>query len=76
MATLDLTLASLQAAGLTPRLVRLTEDDVQAKIDSVRAYRSQVPMLFGDEATMATRLRAYAMHYDHHMPAERYWMTG
>jgi len=42
----------------------------------VRAYRSQVPMLFGDEATMATRLRAYAMHYDHHMPAERYWMAG
>jgi len=76
VATLDLTLASLQAADLTPRLVRLTEDDVQAKIDSVRAYRSQVPMLFGDEATMATRLRAYAMHYDHHMPAERYWMAG
>ena len=75
-ATLDVTLASLQAAHLTPRLVRLSEDDVQAKIDSVRAYRSQVPMLFGDEAAMAACLRAFAMHYDEHQPAERYWVAG
>jgi len=75
-ATLDLTLASLQAARLTPHVVRLSEEDVQAKIDSVRAYRSQVPVLFGDEATMAARLRAYARHVDGRGLAERYWVTG
>ena len=72
-ATLDAALAALQAARLVPHVVRLSEDDLQARIDSVRAYRSQVPMLFGDEATMVARLRAYATGIDGQGPAERYW---
>ena len=74
--TLDVVLTSLQSARLTPRIVRLSDNDVQARIDSVRAYGSQVPMLFGDEATMAAYLRAYATHVDGQGMAERYWVAG
>lgn len=75
-ATLAVTLASLKEARLVPHLLRLSEADLQARIDSVAAYRSQVPMLFGDEAAMAQRLRAYAMHLDDEGPAERFWIPG
>jgi len=75
-ATLDATLTALQDACLTPHLIRLSEDDVQAKIDSVCAYRSQVPMLFGDAAAMAERLRAFSTRLDDDGPAERFWIPG
>lgn len=75
-ATLKATLATLQAARLAPHIVRLSDDAVQARIDSVRAYRSQVPLLFGDDATMVARLRAYTMEVDGQGPAERFWVPG
>ncbi len=75
-ATLEATLAALQTARLTPHIVRLAEDDVQARIDSVRAYRSQMPMLFGDDATMAARVQAYTEQIDGQGPAERVWIPG
>ena len=76
IATLGATLAGLAKARLTPRLVRLSEDDLQARIDSVRAYRSQVPLLFDDAATMAARTRAFASDFDAQGPAERFWIPG
>ena len=75
-ATLDVILASLHPYNLTPHIVRLTEDDLQARIDSVGAYGSQVPMLFGDETAMAERLRTYAMQVDGQGLAERYWVPA
>ena len=75
-ATLDATLASLEAARLVPRVLRLSEADLQVRIDSVGAYRSQMPMLFGDEAAMARCLRGYAMCIDGEGPAERFWSPG
>ena len=75
-ASLKATLAAFQALYLTPRVVRLSEDDVQARIDSVRAYHSQVPLLFGDEAMMAARVRAYTQSIDGQGPAERFWIPG
>ena len=75
-ATLDATLVSLRAAHLTPHIVRLSEADLQARIDSVHAYGSQVPMLFGNAAAAASRLRAYTMTIDGEGPAERFWTPG
>jgi LmbE family N-acetylglucosaminyl deacetylase len=75
-ATLAVTLEALAARNLAPRVLRLSEDDMQARIDSVRVYRSQVPLLFGDEASMAERLRAYAVQVGGEGPAERFWVPG
>ena len=75
-APLAATLAALKDARLTPDIRRLSEPDLHAWIDSVRAYRSQVPLLFGDEAAMARRLRAFALHLDGETPAERLWIPG
>jgi len=72
------TLAATVAAwpSLAPRSIRLSEDDMQAKIDGAGAYRSQVAMLFGDEEALAGRLRAYALHACGSYPAERFWIPG
>lgn len=55
-------------------MVYLSDDDLRAKIESVRAYPSQVPLLFGDDAAMEARLRGYALHVGGQDPAERLWM--
>jgi hypothetical protein len=68
------TLAAQQAVNLTPRLIPLTEADFAAKIDSVRAYGSQLQILFDTETHMAERLRAFAGHTGNGQPAERVWL--
>jgi LmbE family N-acetylglucosaminyl deacetylase len=71
---LQTTLATLQAADLQPELRFLSEANLAAKIDSIRAYASQLEMLFGDDAKMATRVRDYALQVGDGQLAERIWI--
>ncbi|MEL6148387.1 MAG: hypothetical protein AAFR56_02100, partial [Chloroflexota bacterium] len=51
--------------------VLLTEPDIAAKIEGVRAYRSQISTFWQDEGMLAARVRA-ALVRDTHAPAETY----
>lgn len=74
--TLENTLAASHNAALQPQLHFLAQDNLQAKIESVAAYRSQVESLFGSESAMAERLRQYALRVGKGRPAERVWRVG
>ncbi|GAB4412521.1 MAG: PIG-L family deacetylase [Anaerolineae bacterium] len=70
------TLAAQQAARLQPHLRFLTEENLQAKLNSIRAYRSQLETLFGSEAAMTQQLRHYALRVGQGRLAERVWVPG
>ncbi|MFN8459011.1 MAG: hypothetical protein U0401_30915 [Anaerolineae bacterium] len=74
--TLENTVATPQNAALQPQLHFFSEDNLQAKIQSVAAYRSQLESLFGGESAMAERLRKYALHVGKSRLAERIWVPG
>ena len=56
------------------RLVALTAADLAAKITALKAYRSQVPGLFGREEYMADLVTFYAEQVGGGKPAERVWL--
>jgi LmbE family N-acetylglucosaminyl deacetylase len=70
------TLAAQRAANLQPQVCFLSEENLQAKINSVRAYTSQLHALFGGEAEMENQLRRYALQVGEDRPAERIWTPG
>jgi len=70
------TLAAQQAARLQPHLRFLSEENLQAKLNSIRAYRSQLETLFGSEAGMTQQLRHYALRIGEGGLAERIWVPG
>jgi LmbE family N-acetylglucosaminyl deacetylase len=72
--SLQATLAAKQAAKLQPQLRPLSETDLMAKINSVRAYASQLAMLFGGEEAMADYIRSYTLDVGQGTPAERIWL--
>jgi LmbE family N-acetylglucosaminyl deacetylase len=74
--TLAAALAARAPAKLQPQLCYLSEADLQARIDSVAAYASQAPVLFGSQAAMAHHLRQYALRAGQGQPAERTWRPG
>jgi LmbE family N-acetylglucosaminyl deacetylase len=73
--TLETALAAPEAAHLRPQLRFFSEEDLQAKINSVRAYASQLEMLF-DEAKVEEPLRTYALQVGEGRLAERVWLPG
>jgi LmbE family N-acetylglucosaminyl deacetylase len=75
---LEDTLARLQQAHehLQSQLHTFSEENLQAKINSVRAYASQLDMLFGSEEEMEHRVRDYALQVGQGKPAERVWIPG
>ncbi|MCL4302896.1 MAG: PIG-L family deacetylase [Anaerolineae bacterium] len=74
--TLETTLAALKATPLQPQLRFLSEENLQAKIQSIRAYASQTPTLFETQADIGQRLRAYALRVGEGKLAERLWLPG
>jgi LmbE family N-acetylglucosaminyl deacetylase len=72
---LAVTLASGRTAELHPQLCPLSAENLQAKIDSVRAYSSQLQILFGGEEAMAAHVRNYALFVGQSSPAERIWVS-
>ncbi len=75
-ATLAATLATRQKANLQPQLRFFSKENLQAKIKSVRAYASQVPVLFGSEVDMVNCVRNYALRVGEGRLAERVWLPG
>jgi LmbE family N-acetylglucosaminyl deacetylase len=75
---LEDTLARLQQTNehLQPRSQTFSENNLQAKINSVRAYASQLDILFGSEEEMENRVRNYALQVGKGKPAERIWIPG
>ena len=59
---------------LQPEQRVLSPADLQAKLDSVRAYTSQMSMLFGGEAAMEEYITTYALTVGQGQPAERIWL--
>lgn len=70
------TLSHLQEANLKPRLCSFSEENLQAKIDSIAAYASQLDMLFGGRAHLERQVRNYALQVGDGSPAERIWLPG
>jgi len=73
---LEATLARLQYTNIKPQVRLFSEDDLQAKIESIAAYDSQLQVLFGGQATMETKVRDYALSVGQGSPAERIWLPG
>lgn len=70
------TLVAQQPATLEPQSRPIAEENLSAKIDSIRAYSSQIPVLFGDNEQMAARVRDFVLHVGHGQPAERIWLPS
>jgi LmbE family N-acetylglucosaminyl deacetylase len=71
--TLEAALASLSVQHLQPQLLPLSEKNLAVKIDSICAYASQLPMLFGGASNVAGYVRHYALRVGVDRPAERIW---
>jgi len=71
--TLAKTLASPPLADLQSQVCPLSEAALQAKIDSIAAYDSQMGGLFGNSEAMAQFVRSYARQIGQGLPAERLW---
>lgn len=74
--TLEATLAALSVTPLHPQLHFFSEENLQAKIKSIRAYSSQIPTLFEREVDIEQHLRAYARHVGAGQLAERVWIPS
>jgi LmbE family N-acetylglucosaminyl deacetylase len=66
-------LAARQQLPLRAQVHRLSPEDLAAKIESLRAYSSQIPVLFGSLADMAACVRNYACYVGGGQLAERVW---
>ncbi len=64
------------ALNLQPQVQYLTEADMSAKIAAVRAYASQLDVLFDSPDAAAERLREYALSVGQGRPAERIWIPS
>lgn len=73
---LEATLARQQTAHLQPQLRFISEENLEAKMESVRAYASQLRMLFGGETEMQNYLRQYALNVGQGRLAERVWIPA
>jgi hypothetical protein len=60
---------------MKPHTILLTEADIAAKIESVKAYRSQISTFWQDEVELEARVRAALVRGDH-APAEHYYQLS
>ncbi len=67
-------LAARQVRPLRAQLHPLSSEDLAAKIESIGAYNSQIPVLFGTTEKMAACVRRYARHVGGGQWAERVWV--
>lgn len=76
-ATLDETLAQLenQQQPVKSNLQFFSKVDLNAKIDSVNAYASQIEMLFGGQTAATHSVQRYARQIGEGQPAERFWIS-
>lgn len=65
----------LQQAGAEwqPLIIRLNEQEIQARIAAIACYRSQLEALFGDTPSGASAMPAHLRKYISRAGGERYW---
>jgi LmbE family N-acetylglucosaminyl deacetylase len=63
----------VEAAGASCELVELSEADLQARIDSACAYRSQLGDVLDPVQVVGKHIRDFAKSYDPPRKIERYW---
>jgi len=64
----------LWTSRLVPMVETLNEEDLKAKIAAIRLYRSQIKVLFGDEASVPPRIESFALRLGAGRGyGERYW---
>lgn len=54
-------------------LVPLSDKDLEAKIEAIARYRSQVSSFWADRSEMEASVRAFVSRHGIEAPAERYW---
>jgi LmbE family N-acetylglucosaminyl deacetylase len=69
-------LAAPRPGQIKPQLRPISEENLAAKINSIRAYASQLQILFGGEAAMAKYVREYALYVGEGSLAERVWLPA
>ena len=68
---------SLRDGPRKAELIRLSREELEAKIAAIACYRSQVSSFWTDPGEMAASVRAFATRVGAGVPAERYWQrTG
>jgi LmbE family N-acetylglucosaminyl deacetylase len=67
-------LAAPRPKKLTPQIRPISEENLKAKLESIRAYGSQLQILFGGEAAMTRHVREYVRYIGEGSPAERIWL--
>lgn len=70
---LDGVLATSRHRHLVSEIQPLSAADIEARIASICAYESQLPMLFGDRVAVTARVAAFAGSRGTDGPAERFW---
>jgi len=60
--------------GRRPKLTFLSPAELDAKINAIAAYASQLNVLFGGEAAMTKQVAGHARAVGQGRPAERYWI--
>ncbi len=73
---LETTLTRLEGLKLHPQIQSISAPNLQAKIESIGAYQSQLNVLFGGAEAMAAQVRDYALKVGEGSPAERIWLPG
>ncbi len=58
------------------QFMEISRADLDAKIEAVMAYSSQLPLMFGDMSTVATRFRDFAFDEKENRLVERFWDLG
>jgi LmbE family N-acetylglucosaminyl deacetylase len=61
---------------LSPELIYLTPADLEAKVQAIAAYASQLSTFWEDGAAMAAAIRDFAGRVGEGRPAERLWRPG
>jgi LmbE family N-acetylglucosaminyl deacetylase len=74
--TLEVVLAEQQAERLQAQLCFLAAENLQAKIESIRAYASQLTALFGDAPLLEEQVQRFALWVGQGKLAERLWVPG
>jgi LmbE family N-acetylglucosaminyl deacetylase len=71
----EATRARLSALQLRPEVVPLSAADLDARIASISAYRSQLKMIFGSADAVRELVTAFACEVGGGTPAERVWVA-
>jgi LmbE family N-acetylglucosaminyl deacetylase len=66
----------LEGKSFNPELIRLEPEDLDAQLDAMARYKSQIGSFWPDSSAMAEAVRAFAADVGSGQPASRLWRVG